>query len=348
MSPGARRRRSSRLPHPRRENARPSTGMPEGRAEAGWRIIAAGPHRACLGSSGGPAGIGKADARPTAWRAFVLGRTPIRGRPAVQGRRPRRSPCRPDNRVGRGASPAAAHPDLAGAGTNARADTGQLRTVITVDEVARRTVRLLSARPPGRGEMARLAWVDSARPSSNIRRARMPLLKVLEEPPARFPVSRGQPCARPAGCPTIRFPRCRRLSAAARSTRRDGRGKRRGGAALGDHRRGRRLRQGRRGAADGQRRGARHRALWAGPQLALRDKVIDSARPPFPRPANPRALHALGGRASSAGGWATCSRSSSKRRANWPLRRGSTARSETRAVSPNGAQAWERLNPIGT
>jgi DNA polymerase-3 subunit delta' len=159
-------------------------------------------------------------------------------------------------------------------------DNGKLRTVITVDQV-RRTIGFFGS-TAGEGGW-RVCIVDSA-DELKYPEGSNALLKVLEEPPPRslFLVVSHAPGRL---LPTIRS-RCRRLTlrpldqadvvgAAA--------------AALGDDADAGTLRQAA-GAADGS--VARAIALSGGPQLALRDKVIDLLdRLPA---TDPRALHALG------------------------------------------------------
>src|SRR5690349_8178683 len=171
------------------------------------------------------------------------------------------------------------HPDLLALERSVN-DSGQLRTVITVDEV-RRTVGFFGS-TAGEGGW-RVCIVDAADELKNPEGSNA-LLKVLEEPPPRslFLVLSHAPGRL---LPTIRS-RCRRLTlrpldeadvveAAA--------------AALGDAADAAVLRQAA-GAADGSI--ARAIALSGGAQLALRDKVIDLLdRLPA---TDPRALHALG------------------------------------------------------
>jgi DNA polymerase-3 subunit delta' len=172
-----------------------------------------------------------------------------------------------------------AHPDLLVLERTAD-DNGKLRTVITVNQV-RRTVGFFGS-TAGEGGW-RVCIVDSADELQNPQGSNA-LLKVLEEPPPRslFLVVSHAPGRL---LPTIRS-RCRRLTlrpldeadvvgAAA--------------AALGEAADEATLRQAAK-AADGS--VSRAIALSGGPQLALRDKVIDLLdRLPA---TDPRALHALG------------------------------------------------------
>src|SRR5712672_1892109 len=280
------------LPHPRETHAF------YGHAEAEQKLLAdyRSGRIAHAWLIGGPAGIGKATLAYRMAR-FVLAH-PDPGSAAVRQATSLAVP--PDNRVARRVA-GRAHPDLLVL-ERTPGDTGQLRTVITVDEV-RRTVGFFGS-TAGEGGW-RVCVVDSA-DELKYPEGSNALLKVLEEPPARslFLVVSHAPGRL---LPTIRS-RCRRLSlrpldeadvaqAAA--------------GALGDTDEAT-LRQAA-GAADGS--VARAIALYGGPQLALRDKVIDLLdRLPA---SDPRALHALG---------ESLERTSEPRRlAQW-------------------AQAWERLN----
>ena len=221
----------------------------------------------------GPAGIGKATLAYRMAR-FVLAH-PDPASASVSQASSLAVP--PDNRVARRVA-GRAHPDLLVL-ERTPGDNGQLRTVITVDEV-RRTVGFFGS-TAGEGGW-RVCVVDSA-DELKYPEGSNALLKVLEEPPARslFLVVSHAPGRL---LPTIRS-RCRRLTlrpldeadvaqAAA--------------SALGDTDEAT-LRQAA-GAADGS--VARAIALYGGPQLALRDKVIDLLdRLPA---SDPRALHALG------------------------------------------------------
>src|SRR5690349_18895834 len=171
------------------------------------------------------------------------------------------------------------HPDLLALERSVN-DTGKMRTVITVDQV-RRTVGFFGS-TAGEGGW-RVCVVDSA-DELKYPEGSNALLKVLEEPPPRslFLVVSHAPGRL---LPTIRS-RCRRLplrpldaadvvKAAA--------------TALGDEADEAVLRRAA-AAADGS--VARAIALSGGPQLALRDKVLDLLdRLPA---TDPRALHALG------------------------------------------------------
>ena len=221
---------------------------------------------------GGPAGIGKATLAYRMAR-FVLAHPD----PAAVSQATSLAVA-PDSPAARRVA-GRAHPDLLVL-ERTPGDNGQLRTVITVDEV-RRTVGFFGS-TAGEGGW-RVCVVDSA-DELKYPEGSNALLKVLEEPPAQslFLVVSHAPGRL---LPTIRS-RCRRLSlrpldeadvvqAAA--------------SALGGDADEATLRQAAR-AADGS--VARAIALHGGPQLALRDKVIDLLdRLPA---SDPRALHALG------------------------------------------------------
>ena len=224
---------------------------------------------------GGPAGIGKATLAYRMAR-FVLAH-PDPKPDAVQ--RAASLDVASDSPVARRVA-ARAHPDLLVLEREPDEKTGKVRTVITVDQV-RRTVGFFGS-TAGEGGW-RVCIVDSA-DELQYPQGSNALLKVLEEPPPRslFLVVSHAPGRL---LPTIRS-RCRRLTlrplgeadviAAAR-------------AALGAEADESALPQAA-AAADGS--VARAIALSGGPQLALRDKVLDLlARLPA---TDPRALHALG------------------------------------------------------
>jgi DNA polymerase-3 subunit delta' len=223
---------------------------------------------------GGPAGIGKATLAYRMAR-FALAH-PDPGAAVVRSATSLEVP--PDSPAARRVA-GRAHPDLLVL-ERTPDDNGKMRTVITVDQV-RRTIGFFGS-TAGEGGW-RICVVDSA-DELKYPEGSNALLKVLEEPPPRslFLVVSHAPGRL---LPTIRS-RCRRLTlrplgeadvveAAA--------------AALGDDADVATLRQAA-AAADGS--VARAIALSGGPQLALRDKVIDLLdRLPA---TDPRALHALG------------------------------------------------------
>jgi DNA polymerase-3 subunit delta' len=223
---------------------------------------------------GGPAGIGKATLAYRMARFVLAHPDPLA--PAVQKATSLAVP--PDGLVARRIA-GRAHPDLLVLEREPD-DKGKMRTVITVDQV-RRTVAFFGS-TAGEGGW-RVCIVDPA-DELQYPQGSNALLKVLEEPPSRslFLVVSHAPGRL---LPTIRS-RCRRLTlrplddadvvgAAA--------------AALGEAADEGVLRQAA-SAADGS--VARAIALSGGPQLALRDKVIDLLdRLPA---TDPRALHALG------------------------------------------------------
>ena len=223
---------------------------------------------------GGPAGIGKATLAYRMAR-FALAHSDPAAAAVQQATTLAVAPDSPTARriAGR------AHPDLLVLERTA-GDNGKLRTVITVDEV-RRTIAFFGS-TAGEGGW-RVCVVDAA-DELQYPQGSNALLKVLEEPPPRslFLVVSHAPGRL---LPTIRS-RCRRLTlrpldaadvAAAAM------------AALGADADEAALRQAA-AAADGS--VARAIALSGGPQLALRDKMIDLlGRLPA---TDPRALHALG------------------------------------------------------
>ena len=223
---------------------------------------------------GGPAGIGKATLAYRMAR-FALAH-PDPSAPAVRKATSLAVP--PDSPVARRIA-SRGHPDLLMLERTSD-EAGKRRTAITVDQV-RRTIGFFGS-TAGEGGW-RICIVDSADELS-YPQASNALLKVLEEPPPRclFLVVSHAPGRL---LPTIRS-RCRRLTlrpldatdvVAAAS------------AALGDEADAATLRQAA-AVADGS--VARAIVLSGGPQLALRDKVIDmlAALPAT----DPRALHALG------------------------------------------------------
>jgi DNA polymerase-3 subunit delta' len=223
---------------------------------------------------GGPAGIGKATLAYRMAR-FALAHPDPK---ADAVRRATSLDVPPESPVARRVA-GRAHPDLLVL-ERAADDNGKMRTVITVDQV-RRTIGFFGS-TAGEGGW-RICVVDSA-DELKYPEGSNALLKVLEEPPPRslFLVVSHAPGRL---LPTIRS-RCRRLTlrplgeadvvAAA-------------AAALGGDADEATLRQAAT-AAEGS--VARAIALSGGPQLALRDKVIDmlEALPAT----DPRALHALG------------------------------------------------------
>jgi DNA polymerase-3 subunit delta' len=268
---------------------------------------------------GGPAGIGKATLAYRMAR-FALAH-PDPAAPAVQ--RATSLAVAPDSPAARRIM-SRAHSDLLVL-ERTENDSGTLRTVITVDEV-RRTVGFFGS-TAGEGGW-RVCIIDAA-DELQYPQGSNALLKVLEEPPSRalFLVVSHSPGRL---LPTIRS-RCRRLtlrpldaadvvSAAV--------------AALGDGADEAALRQAA-AAADGS--VARAIALAGGPQLALRDKVIDLLeRLPA---TDPRALHTLGDSLERGGDELFDIFIETAR--NWlsaRLDRTSDARRLTRT-----AEAWERL-----
>jgi len=222
---------------------------------------------------GGPPGIGKATLAYRMAR-FVLAH-PDPKAPAVQAATSLAVP--PDAPAARRVA-GQAHPDLLVLERTA-GDSGALRTVITVEQV-RRTIGFFGS-TAGEGGW-RICIVDAA-DELKYPEGSNALLKVLEEPPPRslFLLVSHAPGRL---LPTIRS-RCRRLTlrplAGADVVRA-------AAAALGDAADEPALRAAA-GAADGS--VARAIALSGGPQLALRDKVIELlARLPA---TDPRALHAL-------------------------------------------------------
>jgi DNA polymerase-3 subunit delta' len=261
---------AAELPHPRETFALFGHAEAEralldeyrsGRIAHGWLI-------------GGPAGIGKATLAYRMAR-FALAHPDPK---ADAVRRATSLDVPPDSPVARRVA-GRAHPDLLVLEREPD-DKGKMRTVITVDQV-RRTVAFFGS-TAGEGGW-RICIVDSA-DELQYPQGSNALLKVLEEPPPRslFLVVSHAPGRL---LPTIRS-RCRRLTlrplaeadvvAAA-------------AAALGEAADPAVLQQAA-AAADGS--VARVIALSGGPQLALRDKVIDmlEALPAT----DPRALHALG------------------------------------------------------
>jgi DNA polymerase III subunit delta' len=223
---------------------------------------------------GGPAGVGKATLAYRMARFALAHPDPLA--PAVQAAATLEVPS--DSQVARRVA-GRAHPDLLVLEREPD-DKGKLRTVITVDQV-RRTVSFFGSTAGAGGW--RVCIVDSADELQNPQGSNA-LLKVLEEPPPRslFLVVSHAPGRL---LPTIRS-RCRRLTlrplgeadvAAAAA------------AALGDAADLGVLRQ---AAAAAEGSVARAIALSGGPQLALRDKVLEmlAALPAT----DPRALHALG------------------------------------------------------
>jgi DNA polymerase III subunit delta' len=224
---------------------------------------------------GGPAGIGKATLAYRMARFVLSHPDPLA--PAVQTAATLDVPA--ESQVARRVA-GRAHPDLLVLEREPDEKTGKMRTVITVDQV-RRTVAFFGSTAGAGGW--RVCVVDTA-DDLQYPQGSNALLKVLEEPPSRslFLVVSHAPGRL---LPTIRS-RCRRLTlrpldeadvvAAAR-------------AALGDEADEATLPQAAAAAAGSV---ARAIALSGGPQLALRDKVLDMLGS---LPAtDPRALHALG------------------------------------------------------
>jgi DNA polymerase-3 subunit delta' len=258
------------VPHPR------ATFALVGHAEAEQKLLAdyKSGRIAHAWLIGGPAGIGKATlayrmarfvlAHPDPFAAAVQRATSL----AVEAESPA------SRRIaGR------AHPDLLVL-ERTESDSGNLRTVITVEEV-RRTVGFFGS-TAGEGGW-RICIVDAA-DELQYPQGSNALLKVLEEPPARslFLLVSHAPGRQ---LPTI-LSRCRRLTlrpldeadVVAAAT-----------AALGGAGDAETLRRAA-AAADGS--VARAIALFGGPQLVLRDKLIDLLdRLPA---TDPRALHTLG------------------------------------------------------
>ena len=223
---------------------------------------------------GGPAGIGKATLAYRMAR-FALAH-PDPAAPAVQ--QATSLAVAPDSPAARRIA-SRAHPDLLVLERTA-GDNGVLRTVITVDQV-RRTVGFFGS-TAGEGGW-RVCIVDSA-DELQYPQGSNALLKVLEEPPPRalFRVVSHAPGRL---LPTIRS-RCRRLTVRPLD---EADVVQAAVTALGDGADEAALRQAA-AAADGS--VARAIALAGGPQLALRDKVIDLLeRLPA---TDPRALHTLG------------------------------------------------------
>jgi DNA polymerase-3 subunit delta' len=223
---------------------------------------------------GGPAGIGKATLAYRMARFVLAHPDPLA--PATQKATTLAVP--PESPVARRVA-GRAHPDLLVLEREPD-DKGKMRTVITVDQV-RRTVGFFGS-TAGEGGW-RVCIVDTA-DELQFPQGSNALLKVLEEPPPRslFLVVSHAPGRL---LPTIRS-RCRRLTLrpldAADVVRA-------AAAALGDAADEPTLRQ---AAAAANGSVARAIALSGGPQLALRDKVIDllGSLPAI----DPRALHALG------------------------------------------------------
>src|SRR5882762_2088711 len=258
------------LPHPRETHAF------YGHAEAEQKLLAdyRSGRIAHAWLIGGPAGIGKATLAYRMAR-FVLAH-PDPGSAAVTQATSLAVP--PDNRVARRVA-GRAHPDLLVL-ERTPGDTGQLRTVITVDEV-RRTVGFFGS-TAGEGGW-RVCVVDSA-DELKYPEGSNALLKMLEEPPPRslFLLVSHAPGRL---LPTIRS-RCRRLA-----LRPLGQGDvvRAASTALGADAGDPAV-----AAAAAAARGSVSQAiaLAGGPMLALREKVaaLLGALPST----DPRALHALG------------------------------------------------------
>jgi DNA polymerase-3 subunit delta' len=223
---------------------------------------------------GGPAGIGKATLAYRMARFVLAHPDPLV--PAVQKATSLAVPS--DGPVARRVA-GRAHPDLLVLEREPD-DKGKMRTVIAVDQV-RRTVSFFGS-TAGEGGW-RICIVDPA-DELQYPQGSNALLKVLEEPPSRslFLVVSHAPGRL---LPTIRS-RCRRLTVRPLD---DADVVGAAAAALGEAADEGVLRQAA-SAADGS--VARAIALSGGPQLALRDKVIDLLdRLPA---TDPRALHALG------------------------------------------------------
>ena len=223
---------------------------------------------------GGPAGIGKATLAYRMARFVLAHPDPL----AHAVHKSTRLDVPPDGQVARRVA-GRAHPDLLVLEREPD-DKGKMRTVITVDQV-RRTVGFFGSTAGAGGW--RVCIVDSADELQSPQGSNA-LLKVLEEPPPRslFLVVSHAPGRL---LPTIRS-RCRRLTL--RPLDADD-VVRAAAAALGEDADLALLRQAA-AAADGS--VARAIALSGGPQLALRDKVIDLLGQ-LPT-TDPRALHALG------------------------------------------------------
>jgi len=257
------------VPHPR------ATAVLFGHAEAEQKLLAdyRSGRIAHAWLIGGPPGIGKATLAYRMAR-FALAH-PDPAATAVQRATSLAVP--PDSPVARRVA-GRAHPDLLVL-ERTPGDSGQLRTVITVDEV-RRTVGFFGS-TAGEGGW-RVCIVDSA-DELKYPEGSNALLKVLEEPPARslFLLVSHAPGRL---LPTIRS-RCRRL-ALRRLEEADV--VKAATAALGEEADASLLRQAAR-IADGN--VARAIALSGGPQLALREKIVELLdRLPA---SDPRALHAL-------------------------------------------------------
>ncbi len=261
---------AAEVPHPR------ATAVLYGHTEAEQALLAdyRGGRIAHAWLIGGPPGIGKATLAYRMAR-FALAH-PDPAAPAVQAATSLAVP--PETPAARRIA-GQAHPDLLVLERTA-GDSGVLRTVITVEQV-RRTVGFFGS-TAGEGGW-RICIVDAA-DELKYPEGSNALLKVLEEPPARslFLLVSHAPGRL---LPTIRS-RCRSLTL--RPLGEDD-VVRAAAAALGDAADEAALRAAA-GAADGS--VARAIALSGGPQLALRDKVIELlARLPA---TDPRALHALG------------------------------------------------------
>ncbi len=316
MSPAKSQTEEVEVPHPR------ATFAFFGHAEAEQKLLAdyKSGRIAHAWLIGGPAGIGKATLAYRVARFALMHPDPA-GAAVQRATSLAVPPASPTARriAGR------AHPDLLVL-ERGYSDTGTLRSVITVDDV-RRTVGFFGS-TAGEGGW-RVCIVDAA-DELQYPQGSNALLKVLEEPPPRslFLVVSHAPGRL---LPTIRS-RCRRLTlrpldqadVVKAAT-----------AALGEAADEAVLRQAA-AAADGS--VARAIALSGGPQLALREKVIDLLeRLPA---ADPRALHALGDSLERGGDDLYDIFIETAR--NWlsaRLDRGGKARSLARA-----ADAWERLD----
>jgi DNA polymerase-3 subunit delta' len=223
---------------------------------------------------GGPSGIGKATLAYRMARFALAHPNPA----APEVARATSLAVPPDSPAARRIA-GRSHPDLLVLERSVN-DSGQLRTVITVDEV-RRTVGFFGS-TAGEGGW-RVCIVDAADELKNPEGSNA-LLKVLEEPPARslFLVVSHAPGRL---LPTIRS-RCRRLALRALGEEDIVSAAM---AALGGEADEAALRAAA-AAADGS--VARAIALCGGPQLALRDKVV-ALLDRLPA-TDPRALHALG------------------------------------------------------
>jgi DNA polymerase-3 subunit delta' len=304
------------VPHPR------ATFVLHGHAQAEQKLLAdyKSGRIAHAWLIGGPPGIGKATLAYRMAR-FALAH-PDPAAPAVQ--RATSLAIAPDSPAARRIA-SRAHPDLLVL-ERTEGDNGALRSVITVDQV-RRTVGFFGS-TAGEGGW-RVCIVDAA---DELKYPEGPnaLLKVLEEPPPRalFLVVSHAPGRL---LPTIRS-RCRRLMLRPLD---EADAVQAAVAALGDGADEAALRQVA-PAADGS--VARAIALAGGPQLALRDKVIDLLdRLPA---TDPRALHTLGDSLERGGDDLFEVFIETAR--NWlsaRLDRTSDARRLART-----AEAWERLN----